>query len=74
LPGHGQFARISWAEALARIAAGLGGAIATHGAEAIWPRDSRQGATVNATVDERDSDMGGGAVHHDNRVRVDKSS
>jgi len=34
---------------------------------------SRQGATVNATVDERDSDMGGGAVYHDNRVRVDKS-
>jgi hypothetical protein len=31
-----------------------------------------EGATVNATVDERDSDMGGGAVYHDNRVRVDK--
>ena len=39
-----------------------------------WPRDSKQGATVNATVDERDSDMGGGAVYHDNRVRVDKAS
>ena len=39
-----------------------------------WPRDSKQCATVNATVDERDSDMGGGAVYHDNRVRVDKSS
>jgi anaerobic selenocysteine-containing dehydrogenase len=38
-----------------------------------WPRDSKEGATVNATVDERDSDMGGGAVYHDNRVRVDKS-
>lgn len=37
-----------------------------------WPRDSKQGATVNATVDERDSDMGGGAVYHDNRVRVDR--
>ena len=37
-----------------------------------WPRDSRQSATVNATVDDRDSDMGGGAVYHDNRVRVDK--
>ena len=37
-----------------------------------WPRDSKDGATVNATVDERDSDMGGGAVYHDNRVRVDK--
>ena len=37
-----------------------------------WPADSKEGATVNATVDERDSDMGGGAVYHDNRVRVDK--
>jgi hypothetical protein len=37
-----------------------------------WPGGSKQGATVNATVDERDSDMGGGAVFHDNRVRVDK--
>lgn len=36
-----------------------------------WPRDAKQGATVNATVDERDSDMGGGTVYHDNRVRVD---
>jgi anaerobic selenocysteine-containing dehydrogenase len=39
-----------------------------------WPRDSKQGATVNATVDDRDSDMGGGAVYHDNRVRVEKAS
>lgn len=37
-----------------------------------WSRDSKGGTTVNATVDERDSDMGGGAVYHDNRVRVDK--
>jgi anaerobic selenocysteine-containing dehydrogenase len=37
-----------------------------------WPRDSKDGATVNATVNERDSDMGGGAVYHDNRVRIDK--
>lgn len=36
-----------------------------------WPAHARQGATVNATVGERDSDMGGGAVYHDNRVRVD---
>jgi anaerobic selenocysteine-containing dehydrogenase len=28
------------------------------------------GATVNATVDERDSDFNGGAVFHDNRVRI----
>jgi anaerobic selenocysteine-containing dehydrogenase len=37
-----------------------------------WPRDSKQGATVNQTTDNRDSDMGGGAVYHDNRVRVDR--
>jgi anaerobic selenocysteine-containing dehydrogenase len=36
-----------------------------------WPRDSKESATVNATVDERDSDMGGGAVYHDNRVEVE---
>ncbi|HEU5160234.1 MAG TPA: molybdopterin oxidoreductase family protein [Streptosporangiaceae bacterium] len=28
------------------------------------------GATANATVDERDADMGGGAVYHDTRVEV----
>jgi anaerobic selenocysteine-containing dehydrogenase len=39
-----------------------------------WPGHSREGTNVNATVDERDSDMGGGAVYHDNRVRVDKSA
>jgi anaerobic selenocysteine-containing dehydrogenase len=38
-----------------------------------WPGFSKDGATVNATVDERDSDMGGGAVYHDNRVRVDRA-
>ena len=35
-----------------------------------WPRTCRR-RTVNATVDERDSDMGGGAVFHDNRVQVE---
>jgi anaerobic selenocysteine-containing dehydrogenase len=38
-----------------------------------WPGHAREGTNVNATVDERDSDMGGGAVYHDNRVRVDRS-
>ncbi len=38
-----------------------------------WPAHARHGATVNATVDERDSDMGGGAVYHDNRVRVERA-
>jgi anaerobic selenocysteine-containing dehydrogenase len=28
------------------------------------------GSTVNATIDERDADMAGGAVFHDNRVEV----
>jgi anaerobic selenocysteine-containing dehydrogenase len=35
-----------------------------------WP-GLTGGATVNSTVDERDSDMGGGAVYHDNRVEVE---
>src|SRR5262245_33281182 len=35
--GSGEFARISWDEALERITAALRDAIATHGAEAIWP-------------------------------------
>ena len=39
-----------------------------------WPRHSEGAATVNATVDERESDMGGGAVFHDNRVEVEKVS
>ncbi len=37
-----------------------------------WPRHTNGNATVNATVDERVSDMGGGAVYHDNRVEVEK--
>ena len=37
-----------------------------------WPRFVKGGATVNATVDERDADMGGGAVFHDNRVEVER--
>jgi anaerobic selenocysteine-containing dehydrogenase len=39
-----------------------------------WPGCSKEGTTINATVDARDSDMGRGAVYHDNRVRVDKAS
>jgi anaerobic selenocysteine-containing dehydrogenase len=37
-----------------------------------WPRFVEGGATVNATVDERDADMGGGAVFHDNRVEIER--
>ena len=39
-----------------------------------WPGHSKEGSTINATVDEQDSDMGPGAVFHDNRVRVERSS
>jgi len=39
-----------------------------------WPGDSKQGATVNQSTDDRDSDLGGGAVYHDNRVRVEKTA
>ncbi len=37
-----------------------------------WPGLAKDGANVNATVDERDSDMGGGAVFHNNRVEVER--
>jgi len=39
-----------------------------------WPGCSKGGTTVNATVDVRDSDMGSGAVYHDNRVRVERTA
>ncbi len=35
-----------------------------------WLKHVRGGANINATVEERDSDMGGGAIYHDNRVEV----
>jgi anaerobic selenocysteine-containing dehydrogenase len=144
--GSGAFTRISWDEALERVAAGLGDVIAKHGAEAIWPfvgsgnlgliqgiygagrrlwnvlGTSRHVVTIctiaggfgtGYTLDDnrvgmdpetlrfsklvvlwgaadprgaeprccrriptwpRDSKGGGGAVYHDNRVRVDKTS
>ena len=37
-----------------------------------WLKHVRGGANVNATVEERDADMGGGAVFHDNRVEVEQ--
>lgn len=36
-----------------------------------WPKLLGGRANVNATVEERDADMGGGAVYHDNRVHVE---
>jgi anaerobic selenocysteine-containing dehydrogenase len=38
-----------------------------------WPGRVAGGANPNATVDERDADMGGGAVFHDNGVDVERS-
>jgi anaerobic selenocysteine-containing dehydrogenase len=35
-----------------------------------WPGLDPYGTTVNATVSERDSDMGRGATFHDNRVEI----
>jgi anaerobic selenocysteine-containing dehydrogenase len=35
-----------------------------------WPGHTPHGATVNATVDDRDADMGAGALYHDNRVSI----
>jgi anaerobic selenocysteine-containing dehydrogenase len=36
----------------------------------FWPKRVSSVTNANATVAERDSDMGGGAVFHDNRVEV----
>ena len=36
-----------------------------------WLKHVRGGANVNATIEERDADMGGGAIYHDNRVEVE---
>ena len=60
---------VAVAEVSDRIRAGVVASTKGHS-----QRDSKEGATVNATVDERDWDVGGGAVYHDNRVRVDKTS
>ena len=42
------------------------------GTKGRWPGSTKDGANANATVDERNSDMGGGAVFHDNRVEVER--
>ena len=37
-----------------------------------WLKHVRGRANINATADERDADMGGGAVYHDNRVEIER--
>ena len=37
-----------------------------------WPKIMGEKANLNLTVAERDSDLGGGAVFHDNRVEVQR--
>jgi anaerobic selenocysteine-containing dehydrogenase len=64
---NGRGAFIAVAEITERVRPGV--VASTKGR---WPRHTDGNATVNATVDERCSDMGGGAVYHDNRVEVEK--
>jgi anaerobic selenocysteine-containing dehydrogenase len=64
--GRGSFLAV--AEVSDRIRPGV-----VASAKGRWPRDAKEGATVNATVAACDSDMGSGAVYHDNRVRVEKA-
>jgi anaerobic selenocysteine-containing dehydrogenase len=47
------------------------GVIATT--KGYWLKHLRGGANVNATVEERDADMAGGAIFHDNRVEVERA-
>jgi anaerobic selenocysteine-containing dehydrogenase len=44
------------------------------GTKGFWPKRVAGAANANATVAERDADMGGGAVFHDNRVEVTRAS
>jgi anaerobic selenocysteine-containing dehydrogenase len=43
------------------------------GIKGFWPKLVAGAANANATVAERDSDMGGGAVYHDNRVEIERA-
>jgi anaerobic selenocysteine-containing dehydrogenase len=67
--GNARGSFLAMAEVADRVRPGV-----VASAKGRWPCYSKGNSTVNATVDERDSDMGGGAVYHDNRVRVDKAS
>src|SRR4051812_37112261 len=52
-----------------RVRPGVVGSTKGH-----WLKNVRGGANINATVEERDADMGGGAIFHDNRVEVERAS
>jgi anaerobic selenocysteine-containing dehydrogenase len=52
-----------------RVRPGVVGSTKGH-----WLKHVRGGANINATVEERDADMGGGAIYHDNRVDVERAS
>ena len=56
------------AEIAVSDAARPGVAASTKG---YWPKIVGEKANLNLTVAERDSDMAGGAVFHDNRVEVE---
>ena len=43
------------------------------GAKGHWPKLNPGGASIAATVMEKDADMGHGAVFHDNRVEVERA-
>ena len=44
------------------------------GAKGHWPKLNPGATSIAATVMEKDSDMGRGAVYHDNRVEVERAS
>ncbi|MBP2707562.1 molybdopterin oxidoreductase family protein [Microbispora sp. RL4-1S] len=60
---NGEFT--AYVEVSDRVAPGVVAAPKGH-----WPKLSPGGANPNAVVDERDADMGKGAVYHDNYVDV----
>ena len=43
------------------------------GAKGHWPKLNPGGSSIAATVMEKDADMGGGALFHDNRVEVERA-
>ncbi len=61
--GNGEF--VAYVEISDRVRPGVVAAPKGH-----WPKLSPGGANPNAVVDERDADMGRGAVYHDNFVEV----